>query len=131
MARPTSPTPTDAERAILDVLWKKKEASVREVTDELSKAKPVAYTTVLTMLKILENKGLVGHRSEGRAFIYHAAVSRGEARSNALKHLLTQFFNDSPKVLAQHLLSEHDVDIAELKALRLKIDAAEAKERGK
>lgn len=131
MARPASPTPTDSERAILEVLWKRKHASVREVTDELSKSRPVAYTTVLTMLKILGNKGLVGHHAEGRAFIYHATISRSEARSKALQHLLAQFFNGSPKVLAQHLLNEHEVDMAELKALQAKVDAARAKERGK
>jgi BlaI family penicillinase repressor len=123
MARPPSTTLTDSERAILEVLWKKKEASVREVADELSKKKPVAYTTVLTMFKILDKKGLVTHRTEGRAFIYSPAISRNEARSHALENLLRQFFNGSPNVLAQHLLSEHDMDLAELKALQEKIDA--------
>ena len=123
MARPPSPTLTDSERAILEVLWKKKEASVREVADELSKKKPVAYTTVLTMFKILGRKGLVSHRTEGRAFIYSPAISRNEARTHALENLLKQFFNGSPNVLAQHLLSEHEMDPAELKALQEKIDA--------
>jgi BlaI family transcriptional regulator, penicillinase repressor len=127
MARPVSPTLTDSERAILEVLWKKKEASVREVADELSKKKPVAYTTVLTMFKILDRKGLVSHRTEGRAFIYSPAISRSEARKHALENLLKQFFNGSPNVLAQHLLSEHDMDLAEIKALQEKVDAAPAK----
>ena len=127
MARPVSPTLTDSERAILEVLWKKKEASVREVADELSKKKPVAYTTVLTMFKILDRKGLVSHRTEGRAFIYSPAISRSEARKHALENLLKQFFNGSPNVLAQHLLSEHDMDLAEIKALQEKLDAAPAK----
>lgn len=131
MARPVSPTPTDAERAILEVLWKHKEASVRDVADELSRSKPLAYTTVLTMFKILESKGFVSHRSEGRAFIYRATLSRVQARSSALRHLLAQFFNDSPEVLAQHLLSEHEVDINELEALQHTIDAAQAKEGDK
>src|SRR5688500_1081058 len=127
MARPASPTLTESERAILEVLWKKKEASVREVTDELSKKKPVAYTTVLTMFKILDRKGLVHHRTEGRAFIYSPAISRSEARKQALESLLRQFFNGSPSVLAQHLLSEHDMDLAEIKALQEKVDATTAK----
>ena len=127
MARPVSPTLTDSERAILEVLWKKKEASVREVADELSKKKPVAYTTVLTMFKILDRKGLVSHRTEGRAFIYSPAISRSEARKHALENLLKQFFNGSPNVLAQHLLSEHDMDLAQIKALQEKVDAAPAK----
>jgi len=123
MARPPSPTLTDSERAILEVLWKKKEASVREVADELSKKKPVAYTTVLTMFKILDKKGLVSHRTEGRAFIYSPAISRSEARAHALENLLKQFFNGSPNVLAQHLLSEHEMDLAELEALQEKVAA--------
>jgi BlaI family transcriptional regulator, penicillinase repressor len=127
MARPVSATPTDAERAILEVLWKKKEASVREVTDELSKKKPVAYTTVLTMFKILDKKGLVSRRTEGRAFIYSAAISRTEARTQALENLLKQFFNGSPNVLAQHLVNEHDMDVDELKALQEKVDTAAKK----
>lgn len=127
MARPVSPTLTESERAILEVLWKKKEASVREVADELSKRKPVAYTTVLTMFRILDRKGLVSHRTEGRAFIYSPAISRNEARKQALESLLRQFFNGSPNVLAQHLLSEHDMDLAEIKALQEKVDAKTAK----
>ncbi|WP_368563232.1 BlaI/MecI/CopY family transcriptional regulator [Pseudoxanthomonas sp. UTMC 1351] len=123
MARPTSPALTDAERVILEVLWKKKEASVREVTDELSKKKPVAYTTVLTMFKILDKKGLVSHRTEGRAFIYSAAISRSDARRQALENLLKQFFNGSSNVLAQHLISEHGIDPEELKALQEKVAA--------
>ena len=109
------------------MLWKKKEASVREVADELSKRKPVAYTTVLTMFKILDRKGLVNHRTEGRAFIYSPAISRSEARKQALESLLRQFFNGSPSVLAQHLLSEHDMDLAEIKALQEKVDATTEK----
>jgi len=127
MARPVSPTPTDSERAILEVLWDREEASVREVTDELSKARPVAYTTVLTMLGILSRKGLVHHRAEGRAFIYRPAITRSEARSTALRNLLTQFFGGSPEVLAQHLLSEHEVDLSDLKDLRKKVAAAKSK----
>jgi len=124
MARPSSPTLTDSERRILEVLWKTKEASVREVADALSKKKPVAYTTVLTMFKVLEKKGLVTYRSEGRAFIYSAAISRSDARRQALENLLKSFFNDSPSVLAQHLIDEHDMEADELAALQKRVDDA-------
>lgn len=127
MARPPSPTLTESERAILEVLWDKGEASVREVTDELSKYKSVAYTTVLTMFNTLSKKGFVTHRPEGRAFIYSAAITRELARKQALDHLLQQFFDGSPNVLAQHLLSEHEIDQAELKALQRKVSAAKSK----
>jgi predicted transcriptional regulator len=123
MARPASSTPTDSERAILDVLWRKKHASVREIADELSRKKPVAYTTVLTVLGIMSRKGLVNHRVEGRAFIYSAAISRAKARKQAIERVLKQFFDGSPSVLAEHLISEHDLDAAELQALRKRVDA--------
>lgn len=128
MARPTTPTLTEVERKLLDVLWKKKEASVREVTDELAKRDPIAYTTVQTMLGVLAKKGLVSHRLEGRAFIYSAVISRKEALANALDHLLKQFFNGSPKVLAQHLISDQDIDAPELASLKRLVEAAPDKD---
>ncbi|MDN5923845.1 MAG: BlaI/MecI/CopY family transcriptional regulator [Xanthomonadales bacterium] len=128
MARPTSPMPTDAERAILEVLWDKREASVREVTEALAQTKPVAYNTVLTMLKILDRKGFVHHRAVGRAFIYQASVSRSEVRNRALRRLLAQFFNGSPDALAQHLIAAHDWDSDELERLQQQVDAARASE---
>lgn len=124
MARPASPTVTEAERAILEVLWTAGEASVREVTDALSASKPVAYTTVLTMLGILLKKSLVEFRREGRAFIYRAAISRDEVRTQALGNLLRQFFDDSPEVLALHLVQNHEIDEADLDRLRAKVAAA-------
>jgi len=129
MARPPSPTLTESERAILEVLWDKGEASVREVTDELAKQKSLAYTTVLTMFNTLSKKGFVTHRPEGRAFIYRAAITREAARQQALDHLLQQFFDGSPNVLAQHLLDEREIDQAELKALQRKVSAAKSKGR--
>lgn len=128
MVRPTSPIPTEAERAILEVLWAKQDASAREVTDVLSETRSVAYTTVQTMLKILDRKGFVTHQTEGRTFIYRAAVSRVQARSSALRQLVGQFFGGSPNALAQHLLSEHEIDLTDLEVLQEKIDAAQAKE---
>jgi predicted transcriptional regulator len=127
MARPPSPTLTESERAILEVLWDNGEASVREVADVLSRQKPVAYTTVLTMFGVLGKKGFVTHRAEGRAFIYRAAITRDEARKRALDHLLTQFFDGSPNVLAQHLLNDDDIDQSQLKALRQKVEAAKSR----
>ncbi len=124
MARLSSPILTESERAIMEVLWKKKkEASVREAFEELSRSKAVAYTTVLTMFRILEKKGFVTHRTEGRAFIYLPTISRTEARTQALENLLRQFFNGSTNVLAQHLIREHEMDLVELKALEDRVAA--------
>ncbi len=127
MARPASLTPTPAEQAILEILWDNGEASVREVTEALARHKPVAYTTALTMLNVLGRKGFVSHRQEGRAFIYRATISRDQTRRQALDHLLQQFFDGSPNVLAQHLVDSHDIDRGELQALQQRITDAKAR----
>lgn len=127
MARPSSPIPTEAERAILEVLWTRKQATAREITEVLSESRAVAYTTVQTILKILDRKGFVTYQTEGRTFIYRAAVTRAQARSSALRQLVGQFFGGSPKALAQHLLNDNDIDLAELEVLQAKVDAAQAR----
>ncbi|NII11056.1 BlaI/MecI/CopY family transcriptional regulator [Oleiagrimonas sp. C23AA] len=127
MVRPKSSEPTQGEREILEVLWSREEATAREVTDVLSESKAVAFTTVQTMLKILDDKGFVTHRSEGRAFVYRPLISRLQARNLALRKLIGEFFNGSPQALAQHLLQEHRLDLAELDELQEKVDAASAR----
>ena len=129
MARPPATVPTEVERTILEVLWAKQQASAREVTDVLAETRTVAYTTVQTMLKILDRKGFVTHQSDGRTYIYRPAITRAQARSSALRQLVGQFFGGSPEALAQHLLSEHEIDLADLEVLQAQIDAARAKER--
>lgn len=122
MPRKPSPVLTEAEQRVMRVLWAKGEASVREVTEALARQRPVAYTTVLTLLRILTDKGRVAPRREGRAFIYRPLVTRAEARSQALKQLLTQFFEGSPTALAQHLIDRENVDFEELDALKREIE---------
>jgi predicted transcriptional regulator len=130
MPRPRSPVLTEAEQRIMRVLWQKQEASVREVTDALSRQRPVAYNTVLTLLRILTDKGYVAPRKEGRAFIYAPLISRAEARSQALKQLLTQFFEGSPTALAQHLIDQEELSLDELEALKRELDDSE-EEKGR
>ncbi len=125
MPRKRSSVLTEAEQRIMRVLWSSGEASVREVTEVLSKSRPVAYNTALTLLRILTDKGYVAPRREGRAFIYHALVSRAEARTEALKQVVSQFFEGSPTALAQHLIDQEDVDFDELEAIKREIDRHE------
>lgn len=129
MARPPSATVTETEQALLEVLWEAGEASVREVTDRLSQRKPVAYTSVLTMLGVLHKKRLVGYRQEGRAFIYRPAVTKDQVRDHALGNLMEQLFDGSPEALALHLLKNHGVDPDKIQALRRKVDAAKGGRR--
>ncbi len=121
MARKKTPTLTEGELKIMQVLWPREEVSVADVTDILSSDEKVAYNTVQTMLKILERKGYVEHRKAGRAFLYRPAVSRESARLQALRYLLRQFFNNEPKTLVQSLLADETMDLMEIEKLRHEI----------
>jgi predicted transcriptional regulator len=118
MARKQSQTLTEAELPMMQVLWEKGPASVNEVAEALSKDKPVAYNTVLTMMRILERKGYIKHTKEGRAFIYQPVVNQGEASRTAVRQLLNRFFKDSPELLVLNLLRDERMDEDELERLR-------------
>lgn len=122
MPKPKSDVLTEAEQRIMRVLWAKGEASVRDVTDELEASYPVAYNTVLTLLRILTEKDYVRPRQDGRAFIYRPLVSRADARTRALKKLMSTFFEGSPTALAQHLLKTETISAEELHELQDEIE---------
>ncbi len=122
MARKRSQVLTDGERRIMDILWRRGEAPIRAVADELAGAGGAANATVNTMLKILETKGFVERRKEGRAFVYAPTVTRAQARSSALGNMLAQFFDGSPEALAQHLLKDTDLDLDKLEAIERSLD---------
>lgn len=124
MARKTSNTLTDAESRIMDFLWNKEEASVRDVMDGIAGETKQAYNTIQTLLGILKDKGFVTTRKEGRAFLYRPLISRGEARNKALKQLIGNAFGGSSAALAQHLLKDSDIDEGEISALEKVIEMA-------
>ncbi len=125
MARKKSANLTDAELKLMDILWERGSATVADVVDGLPKNPPLAYSTVLTTMRILENKGYVRHTKEGRAFIYHPLVAREQARESAVRHLLGKFFENSPELLMLNLIEGKKIDAAELKRLRQRIEEAE------
>jgi predicted transcriptional regulator len=118
VSRKKSQTLTEAELPIMDVLWSRHSATVGDVAEALAKDKPVAYNTVLTLMRILERKGYIRHTKDGRAFVYQPVVDRGEASRKAVRHLLSRFFNDSPELLLLNLLKEEQIDESELGRLR-------------
>lgn len=122
MARNKSSQLTDGEQNIMEVLWKNGEASVRDITNILSKDKKTAYTTVQTLCKILAEKGYADFRKEGKAFIYTPKITQNQARQSALTTMMNKFFGGSPKVLAQHLIKETDIELEDLEALQKQID---------
>jgi predicted transcriptional regulator len=122
LARTKSPSLTDAELRLMDVLWDKGSATVSDVVDNLPKNPALAYSTVLTTLRILETKGYVRHTKDGRAFVYHPLVGREQARENAVTHLLRRFFEGSPEQLMLNLIEGKKIDARELARLRKRIE---------
>ncbi|MGH9946828.1 MAG: BlaI/MecI/CopY family transcriptional regulator, partial [Pyrinomonadaceae bacterium] len=84
---------TPVEIRFMEALWKKKQASVGEITKELASKAPTAYSTALTMLRIMEQKGYVNHTKQGRAFIYYPLIDRQGARSSAIRNMLSSLFD--------------------------------------
>jgi len=125
MARKKSPGLTDAELRLMEVLWRIGPATVTDVAEGLPKDVPLAYSTVLTTLRILESKGYLQHRKDGRAFVYEPVVGREQARENAVIHLLRRFFENSPEQLMLNLIDGRKIGAKELKRLRKRIEEAE------
>jgi predicted transcriptional regulator len=120
LARKRSPHITEAELRLMDVLWDRGAATVAEVAEALPKDLGLAYNTVLTTLRILEEKGYVAHtkRDEARAFVYQPVVGRQEAGRSAVRYLVSRFFRNSPELLVLDLLDDEQIDQGELARIR-------------
>ena len=103
------------------VLWDHGRATVSDVVSALPKRRRPAYNTVLTMLRILEEKGHARHEKEGRAFVYVPVLGRDDARRTAIQRLVSQLFDDSPRSLVLNVLEHDQVDAEELAELREKL----------
>jgi predicted transcriptional regulator len=122
MARKKSPHFTDAELRLMEVLWNKGSATVSDVLEGLKTKPALAYSTVITTLRILETKGYVNHTKEGRAFTYQPLIGRDEARQSAITHLLQRLFEGSPELLVTSLFEDRKISAAEMKRLRALIE---------
>lgn len=118
MARKPSPTLTDGELRLMRVLWRQGPSTVAAIVDAVAGDNPPAYNTVQTMMRILERKGFVSHRKDGRAFVFHALVDESRAQRNALRHVLDRFFDNSPGTLVLSLMDGEDVPEADLRLMR-------------
>jgi predicted transcriptional regulator len=106
----------------MEVIWKKGAATVADVVAGVTGDPPLAYSTVLTMLRILENKGYLIHRKQGRAFVYKPAVERAAERENAVRHLVRRFFHGSTDLLLLNLLEDRKISSKEIARLRRRIE---------
>lgn len=126
MARRKSPNLTEAELRLMDVLWNKGDSTVGDVVEALPTKPPLAYSTVLTTLRILEHKGYVRHTKEGRAFRYHPLVDRTQASRNALRYVVSRFFQNSPELLVLNLIDSEEISPRDLDRLKKRIAEGES-----
>lgn len=120
MARKKSPHLTESELRLMELIWQRGGATVAEVAGALPKSLGLAYNTVLTTLRILEEKGYLRHTTakDSRAFIYIALVSREQASRHAVRLLLSRFFGGSATALLLNLIEDENLGDAELKRVR-------------
>lgn len=118
-----SNTLTEAELRIMKILWRRGESAVNDIVSALPESEPLAYNSVLTTVRILEQKGYVAHRQEGRAFIYSASVAEQEASRSEVRHILNRFFGNSREQLLLSLLDD-GITPDELARLKRAIAAA-------
>jgi predicted transcriptional regulator len=124
MARKPSAALTDAEARVMAVLWRTRSATVADVVGALKESAAVSYSTVQTILRILETKGYVAHSKVVRAFVYHPVVDERQARRRALRHLVSRLFDGSPSLLVLNVLDDEDLDAGELARLKKLIEDA-------
>jgi predicted transcriptional regulator len=122
MARKKSAHLTEGELRLMEVLWDKGSASVTDVLEALPAKPALAYSTVITILRILEEKGYARHTKDGRAFVYHPVIGREQARETAVAQLVRRFFEGSPELLMLNLVDGGKIGAAELKRLRKRIE---------
>jgi predicted transcriptional regulator len=115
---------TDGELRLMRVLWERGEATVSDVVEALKARPKPAYNTVLTLLRIMEKKGYVSHRKDGRAFIFEPRIGRADASRSALNTLVNRFFEGSRGLLMLNLLEDEQLSAEALKQLRDRIEEA-------
>ena len=121
-----SNTLTQAELRLMRLLWSIGECSVQDLVSAMPEESRLAYTSVLPTIRILEDKGYVHHRQEGRAFVYTARVAEQDAQQHEVRHVISRFFGDSRERLMLALLGDDDVSTDELERLKKAIAQAEA-----
>ena len=116
---------TDLELRLMTIVWEKEKATVREVKDALPKRKPLAYSTVLTVMRNLEWKGYLRHDVHDRTYLYHPVVPRNEVVQSMLRHLANRLFGGSAELLMVNFLQQEELSLDKLSRLKKLIAAKE------
>ena len=111
-------TLTEAELRLMKLLWDRGESAVSDLVAAMPEGETLAYTSVLTTVRILEQKGYVRHRQEGRAYLYSPCVEEHEASRSEIRHMMQRFFGNSRERLLLSLLGDEEIDPAELQRLK-------------
>ena len=119
-----SNTLTEAELRLMKILWQRGESSVNELVAALPPGEELAYNSILTTIRILDQKGYVEHRQEGRAFVYRPCVAEQEASRSEIRHVLSRFFGNSREQLLLSLLGDEELSPDELQRLKQAIQDA-------
>ena len=131
MVRPRHENPTPAELEVLRVLWDRGPGTVREVMTTLNKYRPRAYTSVMSLMNVMEGKGLLRSKPEGRAFEYSPRISRNKVQSRMVRELVGRVFDGSASSLVLHLLEQNKADSQEIEEIRKVIAEFEQKKGDK
>ena len=115
----------ELQHAIMEVLWSRGQGTASSVHAALFETRGLAPTTIATMLRKMEDKGVVRHRVEGRHFVYEATVSRDEVRSSMVGELVDRLFAGDAAALVSHLVADRELEDSDLERLRVLLDAAE------
>ena len=117
-------TLTEAELRLMKILWQRGESVVSDLVAAMPYGETLAYNSVLTTVRILEQKGYVDHRQEGRAFVYRPCVAEHEAGRSEVRHVLSRFFGNSRERLLLSLLGDEEISAEELRRLKEAIQNA-------
>ena len=121
---------TPLETLIMNVLWDKSPAAVKQVQEQLTAIKPMAYNTVLTIMRILRDKGFVVSKREGRSDLYRPVVTREDMGRRSLGEVIDSFFSGSAEALVSQLLDGQSLSDEELTAVRAELDRTLKRRKG-
>ena len=120
---------TNLELKLMNIVWKLGEARVKDVKNALPRRKPLAYSTVLTVMRILERKGFVRHETDNRTYVYYPIVSRDEVVESMLRNMANRLFDGSAELLMVNVLQKEKLSLEELRRLKQLIAAKEKEAR--
>ena len=130
MARPKQTHPTPAELEVLQILWTDGPATVRGIMERLDDQRPRGYTTVMSLMDVMHEKGLLKRKPQGRAFVYSAKVDQAKTLRRMVGDLLRRAFEGSSTSLVTHLLDHASPDDEELLAIRKAIESYDREHGG-